>query len=135
MLAIPSSAIERVEDYGRPAMIGRLSEAAEAHRGTVFDLAKLLGLRRRDRVATEGYVVVLVGAGRRQDLLVDRLIGLRDVVVKRFAAPRQVLGLYAGASILPDGMPCLVLQPGRLLSLLPAAGGADPAPSFQVKTE
>jgi two-component system, chemotaxis family, sensor kinase CheA len=126
-LAIPSSAIDRVEDYGKPATSGRMGE--EEPRGTVQDLAKLLGLRGRDGVVTDGFVVVLFGTGRRQDLLVDRLIGMRDVVVKRFVAPRQVLDLYAGASILPDGMPCLVLQPGRLLSLLPAAGGADLAPS------
>ncbi len=121
-LAIPASAVERVEELDAPttALTGRGDGASRA-----VDLGAILGLRDEPPAGSRS-IVVLSGAGRRQDLLVDTLIGLRDFVVKRFAVPRRVRDLYAGAAILPDGRPCLVLQPARLLSNIPASSGTTP---------
>jgi two-component system chemotaxis sensor kinase CheA len=84
-------------------------------RGEVFPLLSLrqvVGLSQRD---PEGCQIVLVQASeRRAALLVDHLLGQRDIVVKPFDAARDALGCFSGATILPDGAAALILDVGVL---------------------
>jgi two-component system chemotaxis sensor kinase CheA len=128
LLAIPSAAVERVTDHGSASPISRREAADGEEAGAlILDLGRLLGTRRPDKRA-EGFIVVVSGSGRRLGLRVDSLFGFRDVVVKQYAIPRQALDVFAGAAILSDGQPCLVLQPARLLSLIPAGSATDAPP-------
>ena len=73
------------------------------------DLARLVGLgepaeRRRP-------AVVIERGGRRAALVVDALLGQQDVVLEPFAAPAGLPPWFAGATILSDGTPSLMLDP------------------------
>ncbi len=66
----------------------------------------------RERVA---HVIVLEMADRRTGVLVDRLLGQQDIVVKPFDAVTDGLALFSGATILGDGAPALILDVNSLL--------------------
>lgn len=70
-------------------------------------------------------VVVVDFGGERAGLIVSALEGQHQAVVKPFDAPRGMLEIFSGATILPDGRPSLILDPGRTVAL--AVGGPDSA--------
>ncbi|MBI2795580.1 MAG: chemotaxis protein CheA [Gemmatimonadetes bacterium] len=74
------------------------------------DLVKLP--RQPDRLS---HVIVLEMAERRAGILVDRLLGQQDIVVKQFDGVRDGLPLFSGATILGDGAPALILDVSTLL--------------------
>jgi two-component system chemotaxis sensor kinase CheA len=76
------------------------------------DLRKIVGLNGED-AARRPVVVVDIG-GRRGALVVDVLLGLQDVVVRRLAAPVGLPPWVSGATILPDGAPALIVDPAAL---------------------
>jgi two-component system chemotaxis sensor kinase CheA len=59
-------------------------------------------------------VVVVDAGGERAALVVDSLLGQQDVVVEQLAAPVGLPAWVGGATILPDGAPALILDPGAL---------------------
>jgi len=48
-------------------------------------------------------------------LVVDRMEGQQEIVVKSFQPPRDTLPLFSGATILGNGDPVLILDPGGLV--------------------
>ena len=74
------------------------------------DLVKLP--RQPDRLS---HVIVLEMADRRAGILVDRLLGQQDIVVKQFDGVRDGSPLFSGATILGDGAPALILDVSTLL--------------------
>jgi two-component system chemotaxis sensor kinase CheA len=60
-------------------------------------------------------VIVLEMGERRTGVVVDALTGQQEIVVKGFDAPRGMLPLFSGATILGDGAPALILDAGGLL--------------------
>jgi two-component system, chemotaxis family, sensor kinase CheA len=69
--------------------------------------------------------VVVDAAGGRVALLVDRIDGRQEVLVKPLPRLRGALGAFGGATILVDGTPALVLDVPALLTL--ARPHASPA--------
>jgi two-component system chemotaxis sensor kinase CheA len=59
-------------------------------------------------------VIVLEMGERRAGIAVDALLGQQEIVVKSFEAPRGMLPVFAGATILGDGKPALILDAGGL---------------------
>jgi two-component system chemotaxis sensor kinase CheA len=59
-------------------------------------------------------VIVLELGERRTGVLVDALLGQQEIVVKSFEAPRGMLPVFSGATILGDGKPALILDAGGL---------------------
>ncbi|HWO88011.1 MAG TPA: chemotaxis protein CheA [Gemmatimonadales bacterium] len=59
-------------------------------------------------------VIVLEVGERRTGVVVDRLLGQQEIVVKSFDAPRGMLPVFSGATILGDGRPALILDAGGL---------------------
>lgn len=59
--------------------------------------------------------LVLEVRGRREILLVDRLLGQEEIVVGPLDAPRGTARWVAGATILSDGRPALILDPGAMV--------------------
>ena len=68
--------------------------------------------RKRERI---NHVIVLEMAERRAGVLVDRLLGQQDIVVKPFDSVQDGLTLFSGATILGDGAPALILDVNSLL--------------------
>ena len=60
-------------------------------------------------------VIVLELGERRTGVVVDALIGQQEIVVKSFEAPRGMLSVFSGATILGDGVPALILDAGGLV--------------------
>jgi two-component system, chemotaxis family, sensor kinase CheA len=60
-------------------------------------------------------IIVLEMGDRRAGLVVDGMLGQREIVVKGFDAPRGTLPLFSGATIMGDGIPALILDAGGLL--------------------
>jgi len=59
-------------------------------------------------------VIVLEMGERRAGVAVDALLGQQEIVVKSFEAPRGMLPVFSGATILGDGKPALILDAGGL---------------------
>lgn len=78
----------------------------------LVDLREVVGLSPRD---VEGRQIVIVEvADRRGGLLVDRLLGQEEIVIKSFDAVRGVAPHFSGATILPSGRPALILEVSSL---------------------
>lgn len=92
--------------------------------GRLWRLADLLGLAADECQPSHG--LILVGGASRGALGVDAVLGHAEVVVKSLGPPLDQLPWYAGATVLADGVPVLILD--RPLELLPPAPEVDPAP-------
>lgn len=62
----------------------------------------------RPGAAAQG--VTVRARGRRVALMVDEFVGQQDVVVKRFDPPRGATIAFAGATVLADGAPALIVD-------------------------
>ena len=81
--------------------------------------ASVIMLRQRfgmaPRIAERMLGVCVRSRGRRTALLVDDFVGQQDVVVKRFDKPRCGATMFAGATVLGDGSPALVVDVNSLI--------------------
>jgi two-component system chemotaxis sensor kinase CheA len=59
-------------------------------------------------------VIVIELGERRTGVIVDALVGQQEIVVKSFEAPRGMLPVFSGATILGDGKPALILDAAGL---------------------
>jgi two-component system chemotaxis sensor kinase CheA len=60
-------------------------------------------------------VVVLQLGDRRTGLVIDRMEGQQEIVVKAFTPPAGTLPVFSGATVLGDGEPVLILDAGGLV--------------------
>jgi two-component system chemotaxis sensor kinase CheA len=60
-------------------------------------------------------IIVLAMGERRAGVVVDGMLGQREIVVKGFDAPLGTLPLFSGATIMGDGVPALILDAGGLV--------------------
>ena len=103
---------------GRPTL--RLRESVLA----------LLDLRRRLGEPCESparFAVVIEAAGQRVGLLVDRLVGQQDIVIKPLDDAHARGGPFSGATIQDDGRVSLILDVAQLLRQAEAYGSAGEA--------
>ncbi len=85
-------------------------------RGGVVPLVNLRALVGLEQVSAAHRPVIMLRFGdRRSGLVVDRIAGQREIVVKAFAAPRGTLPVFSGATILGDGRVVLILDAVRLV--------------------
>lgn len=77
------------------------------------DLGRMIG--QGEPTSKRRPALVVGRAGRRTALVVDALLGQQDVVLEPFAAPLGLPPWVAGATILSDGAPVLLLDPAALL--------------------
>ncbi|HSI86817.1 MAG TPA: chemotaxis protein CheW, partial [Candidatus Methylacidiphilales bacterium] len=73
-------------------------------------VAEVLGVQALFRDATQGIVVLVEAEGREVALLVDRVVGKQEVVIKPLGETFRRNDLFAGASLLSDGVLSLVLN-------------------------
>jgi two-component system chemotaxis sensor kinase CheA len=130
-LAIIPALIARVgsESYALP--LTHVTETLQTARGTVrrvrgrpvlvlreeilplIDLRAAVGLETRDAEGTQ--IVIVEATDRRAGLIIDRLLGQHEIVVKSFDAVRGAASGFHGATILADGTAALILDVGGLL--------------------
>ena len=70
----------------------------------------------------QGYAVVIEVRGALRAIAVDRIRGIREVVVRGLDPLAGEPPGVAGTTILGDGMPVLILDPAGLMDLSPFAG-------------
>lgn len=130
-LAIVRSLLARVGDETYALPMTHVNETVELQPATlrtvkgrevlvlrddVLPIVRLRDLVQLPRGSERGLqVVVLELAERRAGLVVDELIGQQEIVVKQYDAVRDGLALFSGATILGDGAPALIVDPGSLL--------------------
>jgi len=93
---------------GREAMVLRDRVVPLVH------LRSLLGVG-GDAPPPRRPVIVLEMGERRTGVVVDGMVGQREIVVKGFEAPQGTLPVFSGATIMGDGVPALILDAGGLL--------------------
>ncbi|MBZ5640170.1 MAG: chemotaxis protein CheW [Acidobacteriia bacterium] len=71
--------------------------------------------RRHERPDRSGSALLCPAGERSVALVVDEVLGRREVVVKPLRPPLGLLKEYSGAALLEDGSVVLVLDPAALL--------------------
>jgi two-component system chemotaxis sensor kinase CheA len=114
--ALPLTHVAETVELGSWAMTSLDGRDALLVRDEVLPLVHL-----RKLLAVEGEppaqspVVVLQLGERRAGLVIDRMEGQQEIVVKSFAPPRGTLRIFSGATVLGDGEPVLILDAGGLV--------------------
>lgn len=80
---------------------------------SVVMLRTLFGLA--PRMSKQMLGIAVLARGRRAALMVDGFAGQQDVVVKRFDPPRGGASMFAGATVLSDGSPALIVDVNSLI--------------------
>ena len=120
LYALPTSMVERTVDPAK-GRVEQRSQQTFLHIGS--ERMRLLPLCDRFRAPAAGTtpaeasrVLVLPTAQGSVGLVVDEVLGSREIVVRPLAAPLKGLRQYAGAALLEDGAVALVLDPSELAS-------------------
>ncbi|MEP6572607.1 MAG: chemotaxis protein CheA [Gemmatimonadota bacterium] len=131
-LAIVRALLTRVgtERYAIP--LASVAETVELHPASLASLQGREALVLRERViptirlrecvgmaaanASHKYPAIILEVGdRRAALVVDALMGQQEIVVEPFDAPKGMLPIFSGATILGDGVPVLIVDPAALV--------------------
>jgi two-component system chemotaxis sensor kinase CheA len=67
------------------------------------------------RMAEEMPAVSVLARGHRAALVVDEFVGQHDIVVKQFDPPHGGSSMFAGATVLADGAPALIVDVNSLI--------------------
>ncbi|MFW6333885.1 MAG: chemotaxis protein CheA, partial [Desulfosalsimonas sp.] len=86
----------------------------------LFRLYTLFGITDAQADPTQALVVVIEDAGRQVALLVDELLGQNQTVIKNLGQGLKDVEGIAGASIMPDGTPGLIIDVNGLVKLATA---------------
>lgn len=110
--------LSRVHETGRGEAAADRSGGAlivpfRGDRLPALDLRAAVGIPGTPAPGPRPFLVV-GEAERRRAVLVDTLVGRQDLVVEPVALPAGAPGWIAGAAVLPDGVPALLLDPGGL---------------------
>ena len=100
----PSSAL-RGDEWTMTDIAG--AQVAVVMLRTLFGLAP--------RISEQMPGISVLARGRRAALVVDEFIGQQDVVVKRYDLPRGGSTMFAGATVLGDGSPALIVDVNSLI--------------------
>ena len=117
LFAIPFTHVQETLRLEPPAAAIRAESWAETEiagaPARVVMLRTLFGLA--PRMARQMYGVSVLARGRRAAVVVDEFVGQQDVVVKRFDPPRGGASMFAGATVLGDGSPALIVDVNSLI--------------------
>ena len=114
--AVPQGAVREVMEVHASSIRHLENNEVMAHRDSVLPvlrLARLFGLPERDRSTFHGFVIGQ--GGGRVVVLVDRIVGQREIVVRTFSEALIKVAGVGGATDLGDGRVVLILDPSSLL--------------------
>ncbi len=86
----------------------------------MFRLGRLFKIKEAQTDPTQALVVVIEDAGRQIALMVDELLGQNQTVIKNLGAGLKDVDGIAGASIMPDGTPGLIIDVNGLVKMATA---------------
>jgi two-component system chemotaxis sensor kinase CheA len=121
LFAMPISPLRRALDLDHARLRANADRQASRSANEPLRLLYLdeqLGLAagRRRKSRRRGSVLVLNLDGRDVGLVVEEILGRRELVVKPLQAPLDQMKRYAGAAVLEEGAVALVLDPYHLCS-------------------
>lgn len=119
--AIPLSSVLEVVHTSKAEVSSVNGRDVTRLRETVLplvDISEILDVPGRDREAGTFYTVVVGVANRRFGIVVDRLIGQKEIVIKPLGAYLKNIPGIAGSTILGDGRVIMILDAGELLRLV-----------------
>lgn len=115
--AIPFTHVRETLELEPPDTVFDDGNWNEVHIGG--ELVPVVLLRRRfgvpARFAARMKGVTVAARGRRAALIVDDFVGQQDIVVKRFDSPGGSTVSFAGATVLSDGSPALIVDVNSLI--------------------
>jgi len=114
--ALPLTYVSETVEFGAaPTTMVEGREAMVLHDRVIplVHLRQLLGVA--GEAPARRPVIVLEMGERRTGIVVDGMVGQREIVVKSFEAPQGTLPVFSGATIMGDGVPALILDAGGLL--------------------
>lgn len=117
LFAIPVTALRRTLDLDEtlPAASGNPSNLHPELQG--IELARLgerLGISEASATAPTSGAVLVLRTRQANGLVVDEIVGRREIVVKALHEPLAALRQYSGAALLEDGSIALVVDPYQL---------------------
>ncbi|MBI1967900.1 MAG: chemotaxis protein CheA [Gemmatimonadetes bacterium] len=115
--AMPLSYVAETVEFGAAPITTVEGREAMVLRDRVIPLVHLRALLgvEGDAPPVRRPVIVLEMGERRTGIVVDGMVGQREIVVKSFEAPQGTLPVFSGATIMGDGVPALILDAGGLL--------------------
>ncbi len=115
--ALPLTYVSETVEFGTTPTTNLEGREAIVLRDRVVPLVhlrQLLGVM-GDPPPARRPVIVLEMGERRTGIVVDGMLGQREIVVKGFDAPQGMLPVFSGATIMGDGIPALIVDAGGLL--------------------
>jgi two-component system chemotaxis sensor kinase CheA len=120
-MAVPQPALREILKVEASEVVSFENNDVVPYRGGVLPLlplARLFGFAHADRARNAAFHVLVVGhEAAPVGLVVDRVVGLREIVVHPVADPLVALPGIAGATELADGRVSLILDTAALLRL------------------
>ena len=114
--ALPLTHVDETLDFESVAIADLDGTDAMVLRDQVVPLVHLRAVVGVEGKASRRRPVIILEIGdRKGGLVVDDLLGQREIVVKGFDAPAGTLPIFSGATILGDGQPILILDAARLV--------------------
>ncbi len=95
----------------------------------LYRLSRLLGVPEAEEDPLRAIVMVVEEYGKQWGLMVDDLLGQQQVVIKNLGEGMGLLAGLAGASILADGHPGLILDVGGIIKMAQAQHASDTNPA------
>ncbi|HDK7167381.1 TPA: chemotaxis protein CheA [Clostridium botulinum] len=115
-MAISLGYIDRVIDYEKNIVKKTNNKEVIIYRGNVIPFVRVnekLGLKESEN--DKKYIVIVKSGEKTVGLLVDGLLGQKEIVIKPFGKTLQGLKEYIGATILGDGLVTLILDVAALV--------------------
>ncbi len=115
--AIPIAGVAETVDYRQERLVPREGGEGFVLRDELLPLVQLrerLGVTSARPPGRQPAVILEVGE-RRAAVVVDALVGQQEIVVEPFDAPKGMLPVFSGATILGDGIPALIVDPAALV--------------------
>jgi two-component system chemotaxis sensor kinase CheA len=108
--AVPLASVVEIARVNRPEIHRVDNHDVIQLRDNVLSLVHLHGLTRKDNTSKKMYVVITTLGDRKFGLVVDRLVGEEELVIKALEDQLVATDLVSGASILGDGTVVLILN-------------------------
>lgn len=115
-MAISLSYVDRVIDYKEDLIKMTNNKEVIIYNGNVISLVRLYDKLRVEKSKNNKNYIVIVKVGEKTvGLMVDSLLGQREMVIKPLGKTLQNLKEYMGATILGDGLVTLILDVAALV--------------------
>lgn len=128
LFAIPTASVERVMEIEAAELIDIEASQAVVIDGRAIaarELAAVLELASSAPASREKLPVVVIAKGRQSvALLVDEIVGEREIVIKRLQAPLLAVRNVAGGTLTGSGQVVMVLNPADLVGSALRLGSA-----------